>query len=141
DTYHLTLPDAGALALPPAHVYADIATAHPTELAERLIEHREVGPTDRVAFGIRRHHADAPHAVALLRPRDQRPRRRRGATKEREERAAVRGGAHSITSSARRSTMSGTCRPIALAVFMLSTVSNLVGACTGRSARFSPLRI
>src|SRR5262249_58038629 len=99
DTYHLTLPDAGALALPPANVYADIATVHPTELAERLIEHREVGPTDRVAFGIRRHHADAPHAVALLRPRRQRPRRHRGATEEREEGAAVHGCArHSITS-------------------------------------------
>src|SRR5215813_2064862 len=48
---------------------------------------------------------------------------------------------HSITSSARRRTTSGTWRPSAFAVFMLSTVSYLVGACTGRSAGFSPLRM
>jgi hypothetical protein len=53
-----------------------------------------------------------------------------------------RGGSpYSITSSARTSTKSGTCRPIALAVFMLSTVSYFTGACTGRSAGFSPRRM
>jgi hypothetical protein len=41
---------------------------------------------------------------------------------------------HSITSSARASTLAGTSRPSALAVLRLSTVSYLVGACTGRSA-------
>src|SRR5262249_24568651 len=46
---------------------------------------------------------------------------------------------HSITSSARRRTTSGTWRPSAFAVFMLSTVSYLVGACPGRSAGFCPL--
>src|SRR5262249_23832091 len=46
---------------------------------------------------------------------------------------------HSITSSARASSVSGTVRPSALAVLMLITSSNLVGACTGRSAGFSPL--
>src|ERR1043166_860521 len=48
---------------------------------------------------------------------------------------------HSITSSARRRTTSGTCKSSALAVLRLSTVSYFVGACTGRSAGFSPLRI
>ena len=48
---------------------------------------------------------------------------------------------HSITSSARESTDGGTVRPSALAVFRLITVSNLVGACTGRSAGFSPFRM
>src|SRR5207342_1606586 len=48
---------------------------------------------------------------------------------------------HSITSSARASSGSGTSRPSALAVLRLSTVSYLVGACTGRSAGFSPLRM
>src|SRR5262245_35611145 len=41
---------------------------------------------------------------------------------------------HSITSSARASKVAGTSRPSALAVLRLITNSNLVGACTGRSA-------
>src|SRR5262249_15936591 len=48
---------------------------------------------------------------------------------------------HSITSSARASTLAGTSRPSAFAVLRLITVSYLVGACTGRSAGFSPLRM
>jgi hypothetical protein len=38
---------------------------------------------------------------------------------------------HSITSSARASSVGGMVRPIALAVVRLITSSNLVGACTG----------
>src|SRR5262249_15635408 len=48
---------------------------------------------------------------------------------------------HSITSSARASTDVGTSRPSALAVLRLFTSSYLVGAWTGRSAGFSPLRM
>ena len=48
---------------------------------------------------------------------------------------------HSITSSARASSVGGTSRPSALAVLRLITSSYLVGACTGRSAGFSPLRM
>jgi hypothetical protein len=48
---------------------------------------------------------------------------------------------HSITSSARATRVGGTSRPNALAAFRLITSSYLVGACTGRSAGFSPLRI
>jgi len=48
---------------------------------------------------------------------------------------------HSITSSARASKLSGTVRPSAFAVLRLMTSSYLVGACTGRSAGFSPLRM
>src|SRR6516162_2368799 len=44
-----------------------------------------------------------------------------------------------MTSSAVANSVSGMVRPRALAVFRLSTVSNLTGACTGRSAGFSPL--
>src|SRR5262245_32765981 len=47
---------------------------------------------------------------------------------------------HSITSSARASSMGGIVRPSALAVIRLIS-SYLVGACTGRSAGFSPLRM
>src|SRR5262245_55742470 len=48
---------------------------------------------------------------------------------------------YSITSSARASSVDGTSRPMVLAVFVLITSSYLVGACTGRSAGFSPLRM
>src|SRR5262245_16837957 len=48
---------------------------------------------------------------------------------------------HSITSSARTSTAGGIARPSALAALRLITNSFLVGACTGRSAGFSPLRM
>src|SRR5262249_24423565 len=48
---------------------------------------------------------------------------------------------HSITSSARASSVGGTSRPSALAVLRLITSSYFVGACTGKSAGFSPLRM
>src|SRR5262245_11157153 len=47
---------------------------------------------------------------------------------------------HSITSSARASSVGGTSRPRALAVVRLIMRSNLVGCRIGRSAGFSPLR-
>ena len=48
---------------------------------------------------------------------------------------------YSITSSARLSTDGDTAKPSALAVLRLITSSYFVGACTGRSASFSPLRM
>jgi hypothetical protein len=48
---------------------------------------------------------------------------------------------HSITSSARASTVSGTVMPSALAVLRLTTSSYRVGCSTGRSAGLVPLRI
>ena len=48
---------------------------------------------------------------------------------------------HSITSSARASTVGGISRPSAFAAFRLMTRSNLVGCSTGRSRGFVPLRI
>jgi len=48
---------------------------------------------------------------------------------------------YSITSSARARSVAGTSRPSDLAVLRLITNSYLVGACTGRSAGFSPLRM
>ena len=53
--------------------------------------------------------------------------------------ARIGGNLHSITSSARASTVAGMSRPSAWAVFRLMTRSYLVGACTGRSDGFSPL--
>src|SRR6516164_96200 len=71
----------------------------------------------------------------LLRPRGKRPSRR--AAEQRDERAPL----HSITSSARASSVGGTVIPSAIAVLRLITSSYLVAACTGRSAGFSPLRM
>ena len=48
---------------------------------------------------------------------------------------------HSITSLALASNVGGTLRPSALAVLRLITNSYLVGACTGISPGFSPLRM
>src|SRR5262249_28516432 len=59
------------------------------------------------------------------------------AAEQRDELAAF----HSITSSARASSVGGTSRPIALAALRLITSSNLVDCCTGKSVGFSPLRI
>src|SRR5262249_255220 len=53
-------------------------------------------------------------------------------------RAAAKKHCYSIPSSARATSLSGTVRPSAFAVLRLATVSNLVGACTGRSAGFLP---
>src|SRR5258707_15272130 len=58
-------------------------------------------------------------------------------TKPRDELATP----HSITSSARASTVGGTSRPSAFAVIRLSARSNLVGCSTGISAGFAPRRI
>src|SRR6516162_7952449 len=49
--------------------------------------------------------------------------------------------AYSITSSAPASSDCGTVSPSAFAVLRLMTSSYLVGACTGRSPGFSPLRM
>src|SRR5450756_43633 len=48
---------------------------------------------------------------------------------------------YSITSSARTSSVGGTVKSSALAVLRLMTVSYFVGACTGMSDGFSPLRM
>src|SRR5437016_12111003 len=48
---------------------------------------------------------------------------------------------HSITSSARASSIGGISRPSALAALRLTANSSFVGCCTGRSAGFSPLRV
>ncbi len=48
---------------------------------------------------------------------------------------------HSITRSTRTMNDSGNVRPVALAVFMFTTSSNLVGCSIGRSPGFAPLKI
>ena len=83
----------------------------PAQLLQPLREHRDAGLPFRIVRGQRHEHADAPHPLALLRARRERPRRR--AAEERDELAAL----HSITSSARASSEGGTVRPSILAVW------------------------
>src|SRR5262249_13433222 len=78
--------------------------------------------------------------AVLASPSGERP-PRRSAAEHRDELAALYRGNHSITSSAATSRPGGTVKPSAFAVFKLMTVSNLVGACTGRSADLSPRKI
>src|SRR5262249_2683821 len=74
--------------------------------------------------------------AGLRRARRERPRRR--AAEQREEFAPA---VHSITSSARASTVAGMSKPSALAALRLMTSSNLTGCITGKSAGFVPLRM
>src|SRR5262249_40881678 len=76
----------------------------------------------------------------LLPPRRERPRSRCAAA-QRDELAAHHLRGHSITSSTGARTDDGISSPSTLAVLRLITSSYLVGACTGRSAGFSPLRM
>src|SRR5262249_12106209 len=120
----------------PARVNAQVATDGPTQLPQRLLERLNAGPiTFRIVCGRGHEHPEAPHTLARLCTYGERP--CRGAANRRDELAAF----HSMTSSARASSMSGTVGPSALAVLRLIPSSYLVGACPGRSAGFSPLRM
>src|SRR5262249_32975825 len=110
-----------------------VLTVDPTQLLQRLNKSCMFGARFRVVHGHK--YGNQPHPLALLGSRRQRPCRRD--TNKRDELAPP----HSITSSARASSDCGTVRSSAFAVLRLITNSYLVGACTGRSAGFSPLRI
>src|SRR5262249_43635668 len=120
---------------PPAILDRDVATVDPAEFAQSL--HKCGGPFASGRTRAPAQETDGRHFARLLRPRRDRPRRHRSA----EQRDELAASDHSITSSARASSVSGTVRPSAFAVFRLITSSYFVGACTGRSAGFSPLRI
>src|SRR5262249_46556806 len=119
-----------------ANIDLDIAPLLPAQPMQFLPERRYLSLRSRIALGISHQHADAPHPLALLRACRERPRRR--AAKQRDE---VAPPDHSITSSASASNFAGISIPRAFAVLRLTTSSNLVGCCTGKSAGFVPLRI
>src|SRR5262249_20633112 len=121
----------------PASVDARIAALGPAQLLQRLYERRGASLPFGTVSGKVHEHADATNPIGLLRARRERPRGCRAAKKEGE----LAPPNHSITSSARASSVGGTCRPSALAVLRLITSSYLVGACTGRSPGFSPFRM
>src|SRR5262245_10115831 len=99
----------------------------------QFIEQREIM---RCIARARKQTAEAINASGLLSARHERPRGR--AAKHHDELAPPD---HSITSSARASSVGGMRRPSALAVIRFTIRSNLVGCWTGRSAGFAPRRI
>src|SRR6516164_3333175 len=120
-------------------------------LPKRFAEFLSGNPREDIGASAGRewhNHAHRPCRIGL-RPCDPRHRRQRSSAGGQMQKLPSVGkfhfnlppSHHSITSSAWASTDGGTSRPSALAVFMLITSSYLVGACTGRSAGFSPLRM
>src|SRR5262249_14450262 len=118
------------LAVKPMVLYRDVLTLDVAGFVEAITE---CSGTAR----IRRPAIDEPddRRLRLLCARRERPHRR--AAEQRDELAPF----HSITSSARASSVGGTSRPMALAVGKLMTNSNLVDCTTGRSAGLAPLRL
>src|SRR5262245_7361762 len=114
---------------------AGIAIVEGNVLAFQVAEIAQAVP-ERIPDGRVVDDANTRNLRGLLRRCRKRPCDRR-TTEQRDEVAS----SHSITSSARASSVGGTSRPSAFAVLRLITSSYLVGACTGRSAGFSPLRM
>src|SRR5262245_5948559 len=112
-----------------------VSSIDPSEPAERALQRRNVGSCLRVSLRKLHQYPDPRYLLRSLSHSGKRPRGR--AAEERDELAAL----HSITSSARASTVVGISRPSALAVLRLITNTYLVGACTGRSAGCSSLRM
>src|SRR5262249_54122797 len=94
-----------------------IATVHPAQFTQLIDKRCEL----RLGFRITHQHADPPHPLGLLRARRERPGCRRAA----EQRDELSPPHHSITSSARASSVGGTSRPSAFAVLRLMTTINL----------------
>src|SRR5262249_35482945 len=114
----------------------NVAPDAPAQFLQALQQRGDVGLRNRIVRRQAGEPADPPHALALLRARRERPRRCRAA-EQRDEVAPF----HSITSSARASTLAGISIPSALAVLLLITSSNFVGCSIGNSEAFAPLRI
>src|SRR5262249_3894530 len=124
-----------AAPFPPAIENGHVATFDPAELAQPLDESIGPLPLNRSRSRIRAEKSDRGQGCRLLRARGERP---RGCTAEQgDERAAI----HSITSSARASSVGGMVRPSALAALRLITSSNRVGCSSRMSAGRAPLRI
>jgi hypothetical protein len=60
----------------PTKIDPHVAAIRPIQARKRLNERRDFRFRERIVFVERHEHADAPYAVALLRPRHHRPRRR-----------------------------------------------------------------
>ena len=109
------------------------APLDPAEFAQSLHKYSSPWAPDRSRG--RTQKSDGRHLRRLLRTCSERPCGR--ATHQRDELASP----HSITSSARASSVGGTMSPSALAVLRLTNSSTFVACWTGRSAGFAPARI
>src|SRR5262245_55268306 len=122
------------LSLRPAIFDRDVLTLDVTGFVQATAERAHYGSERLSRLSIQK--SDHRHR-RLLRPRRDRPRRRRAA----EQRDELAPSDHSITSSARASKVAGISRPSALAVLRLMTKSNRVGCWMGSSPALSPSRI
>jgi hypothetical protein len=66
----------------PADIDLHVAAVRPPQLCQPLKERSDAGLSFGVLRGQRHEHADAPHALGLLRPRRQRPCNRRAAERD-----------------------------------------------------------
>src|SRR5262245_21549805 len=107
---------------PPAIVNPHVAADGPARLLQSLQKSSDTRLRFRIVRSEVREYADPPHPLRRLRPRRERPRGRRAA----EQRNELTPAGHSITSSARASNGTGTVRPRALAVFILTTKATRV---------------
>src|SRR5260370_10698235 len=64
------------VAATPTNLHPEVATVGPTTFCKALHELGKLGLSFGVVFFHAHQHADAPHPLALLRPRRERPRRR-----------------------------------------------------------------
>jgi hypothetical protein len=65
----------------PTNVHPHVAAIGPPQVGKRLRERRDARLRRGIVLVARQEHADAPYAIALLRPRRERPSRRRAAQK------------------------------------------------------------
>src|SRR5262249_52006848 len=115
-----------------AAVDEEVLPLNEAELTQLVEERCKIWSMPR----LRVEHAQAIGPPRLLRE-SLRRRRQCRATEQRDELAAF----HSITSSARASSVGGRVMPRAAAVSTFTTRSNLVGCSTGMSPGFAPRRI
>src|SRR6202044_156458 len=138
DDLHRIAPHTIGIAAAETIVETNIAAHNPTGVVKPPDERIDPAFGLGVALGCSDEDADAPHPAALLRPRSHRPQQRhRRAAEKRNDLAPP----HSITSSARASSVGGISTPSERAVFKLRMNSNLVACRTGRSAGLVPLRM
>ncbi len=136
DQFRRVFTNAIGVASSRAIIDPHIATYGPAQCIQRLLERRVTGYHFRIIICEDLEHADASHLIGWLRTNGERPRHNDPAQKRHELPPP-----HSITSSARPSSESGTVRPRALAVLRFMISSTFVDCMTGKLAGFSPLRI
>ena len=79
DQFRRVSADAFGIARAPAIVDPHVAAVGPAQFLQPLQERRDAGLSFRIVRGQVHEHADAPHPLALLRARRERPRSRRAA--------------------------------------------------------------